>query len=69
MQKELDSEVKKMGEVQLKVDKIHKDNSEFFQGKDEDLDDELLKVQNESKEMKEVLQPKIRPLKDWNREL
>lgn len=51
------------------MDKIHKENSEFFQGKDEDLDDELLKVQNESKEMKEVLQPKIRPLKDWNREL
>ena len=47
LQKELEAEALKDQKVQEQIDAIKKENPNFFEGKDEELDDEIDKVRKE----------------------
>lgn len=69
LEKELAEETKVEKAVKESLEKIKRENNEFLQGPDADLDDETNKLMTELNEVKEKIQPSMRPLQAWKRSL
>ena len=69
LEKELAEETKAELATKESLEKLKRENSEFLQGPDANLDDEIGKLMTELNEVKEQIQPRMRPLKAWKRSL
>ena len=67
LQKQFDEEKKKDAEIQKEITELRQANSQFFEGPDDKLEDEIERLHATQREVKAELQHKIRPLKDWER--